>query len=128
MVIWTKETKLCWMYLTVAYFLTWRRLMSGMFSAKCHLKGHTCCSYCYFQLQVYLSIHGCKHVWLFRGHQALIFSWRRSLSYRNQSIDLQSKLMDWFLYDSDLRHERVTALKDRPILKQILKWIFHGID
>ena len=22
-------------------------------------------------------------------------------------IDLQSKLMDWFLYDKDLRHERV---------------------
>ena len=32
---------------------------------------------------------------------------RRSLSYRNQSIDLQSKSMDWFLQDRDLRHERV---------------------
>ena len=29
------------------------------------------------------------------------------LSYRNQSIDLQSKSMDWFLYDNSLRHERV---------------------
>ena len=30
----------------------------------------------------------------------LIFtlSWRMSLSYRNQSIDLQSKSVDWFLY------------------------------
>ena len=28
-------------------------------------------------------------------------------SYRNQSIDLQSKSMDWFLYDRDLRNERV---------------------
>ena len=28
-------------------------------------------------------------------------------SYRNQSIDLQSKSMDWFLYDNGLRHERV---------------------
>ena len=28
-------------------------------------------------------------------------------SYRNQSIDLQSKWMDWFLYDNGLRHERV---------------------
>ena len=37
----------------------------------------------------------------------LTFSWRRSLSYRNQSIDLQSKSMDWFLYDRDLRHEKV---------------------
>ena len=34
-------------------------------------------------------------------------SWRRSLSCRNQSIDLQSKSIDWFLYDRDLRHERV---------------------
>ena len=30
-----------------------------------------------------------------------------SLSYKNQSIDLQSKSMGWFLYDRDLRHERV---------------------
>ena len=30
-----------------------------------------------------------------------------SLSYRNQSIDLQSKSFDWFLYDNGLRHERV---------------------
>ena len=29
----------------------------------------------------------------------LTLSWRRPLSYRNQSIDLQSKSMDWFLYD-----------------------------
>ena len=38
---------------------------------------------------------------------ALTLSWRRPLSYRNQSIDLQSKSMDWFLYDNGLRHERV---------------------
>ena len=25
----------------------------------------------------------------------------------NQSIDLQNKSMDWFLYDKDLCHERV---------------------
>ena len=37
----------------------------------------------------------------------LTLSWRRSLSYKNQSIDLQRKSMDWFLYDRDLRHERV---------------------
>ena len=34
-------------------------------------------------------------------------SWRRSLSYRTQSIDLQNKSMDWFLYDRDLRHEKI---------------------
>ena len=32
----------------------------------------------------------------------LTLSWRRPLSYRNQS-----KSMDWFLYDNGLRHERV---------------------
>ena len=37
----------------------------------------------------------------------LIPSWWRSLLYRNQSIDLQRKSMDWFLYDRGLRHERV---------------------
>ena len=30
------------------------------------------------------------------------------LLYRNQSIDLQSKSMDWFLCDRNLSHESVT--------------------
>ena len=34
--------------------------------------------------------------------------WRRTpISYGNQSIVLQSKSMDWLLYDIGLRHERV---------------------
>ena len=37
----------------------------------------------------------------------LTLSWRRPISYRNQSIDLRSKSNDWFLYDNGLRHERV---------------------
>ena len=37
----------------------------------------------------------------------LTLSRRMPLSYRNQSIDLQSKSVDWFLYNNDLRHERV---------------------
>ena len=37
----------------------------------------------------------------------LTLSWWRSLTYRNQSIDLQSKSMDWFLYDRSFRHDRV---------------------
>ena len=41
---------------------------------------------------------------------SLTLSWRRSLWCRNQSIDLQSKSMDWFLYHRDLRHERVNIL------------------
>ena len=37
----------------------------------------------------------------------LTLSWRRSLLYRNYSIDLLSKLTDWFLYDRGYHHERV---------------------
>ena len=32
------------------------------------------------------------------------------LSYRIQSIDLQRKSMDWFLYDMDVRHESVKEM------------------
>ena len=38
---------------------------------------------------------------------SLTLSWRRSLSHRNQSIDLLSKLIDWFLQERNLLHERV---------------------
>ena len=33
-----------------------------------------------------------------------------AVSYRNQSIDLLLKSLDWFLYDNGLRHERVKTL------------------
>ena len=39
----------------------------------------------------------------------IILSWRRLLSYRNQSIDLLRKSMDWFLYDIGLCHERING-------------------
>ena len=42
---------------------------------------------------------------------SLTLSWRRQLSYRNQSIDLLGKSMDWSLYDTGLRHERVKSVK-----------------
>ena len=44
-----------------------------------------------------------------KSYLAVVFtlSWRRPLSYRNQSIDLLAKSMDWFLHDNGLRHERV---------------------
>ena len=41
------------------------------------------------------------------GALHLTLSWWRSLSYRNQSIDLLYKSADWFLHDRDLRHESV---------------------
>ena len=37
--------------------------------------------------------------------------------YRNQSIDLQRKSMDWFLYDRDLHHERVKAFLEGKIFE-----------
>ena len=47
------------------------------------------------------------HVFYFILNFFLSISWRSPLSYRNQSIDLQSNSMDWFLYDNGLRHEIV---------------------
>ena len=45
--------------------------------------------------------------WLRKVKFSLTHSWRRSLLFRNQSVDLLSKSMDWFLYDRDLHRERV---------------------
>ena len=62
----------------------------------------------------------------------LTLSWRRPLSYRNQSTDLQSKSMDWFLYDHGLCHERVktassfNTFKDN-VKKHYLTWIIHNV-
>ena len=39
-----------------------------------------------------------------------LFQWRRSLSYRNQTIDFENKSVDWFLYDRGIRHDRVHPL------------------
>ena len=50
----------------------------------------------------------------------LTLSWRRPLPYRNQSIDLLRKSMDWFLYDNDLRRERVKPLQWLPDEKRIM--------
>ena len=41
----------------------------------------------------------------------------RFLSYRNQSIDLQSKSTDWFLYDRNLHHEIVNKKEGLPFLQ-----------
>ena len=50
-------------------------------------------------------------------------SWWRSLSYRNQSIDLLCKSMDWFLYDRNLRLERVSEFK--WIRQLLFPWNYH---
>ena len=40
----------------------------------------------------------------------------RPLLYRNQATDLLWKSMDWFLYDNDLRHERVNILNQTTLI------------
>ena len=53
----------------------------------------------------------CIIVFTISNWDALILSFRRPLSYRNQSIALLCKLVvDRFLHDRDLRHERVSLL------------------
>ena len=49
----------------------------------------------------------------------LTLSRRGPLSYRNQSIDLLCKSMDWFLYDNGLRHERVKNIDEDKLLHKI---------
>ena len=59
--------------------------------------------------------------WHSSKEQILALSWRRPLSHRNQSINLQSKSVDWFLYDNGFRHERVNWLSTLMyLLKMIL--------
>ena len=85
-----------------------------------------CCLFC-FELRLYGSItYKLEQLWM-QKFQRLLFllkrsyicyyiicmtvpltlSRRRPLSYRNQSIDLLWKSMDWFLYDTGLRLESV---------------------
>ena len=48
---------------------------------------------------------------MFPFYDPLFISRWRSLSYRNQSTDFLCKSMDWFLYDRDLRQERVKNIR-----------------
>ena len=43
------------------------------------------------------------------NHSCLTLSWRRPLSCRNQSTDLQSKSMDWFLYENGFLHKELRS-------------------
>ena len=68
---------------------------------------------CYLK-NCYLKLSDCCQISL------LTLSRRRPLSYRNQSIDLRSKSMDWFVYDNGLHLERV---KIERILANLLSTI-----
>ena len=60
----------------------------------------------------YLFIYSFIFIRLFHPQAfTLTLSCRRPLLYRNQFIYLPWKSLDWFLYDEDLRHERVRELR-----------------
>ena len=62
----------------------------------------------YYAPRLYLKQHwNLEKIFSKKIDICLLLSWWRPLSYRNQSIDLRNKSMDWFLYDNGLRHERV---------------------
>ena len=48
---------------------------------------------------------------LLLSDSTLTFSWRQSLLYKNQPIDLLCKLIDCFLYDKGLHHEINQSIK-----------------
>ena len=82
---------------TLFIYLTWIRYVSILWATHgCMLVNEVMARCCYFA-RCFLCM------WKFT------LSWQRSRSYRNQSIDLQSKSRDWFLYHRDLRYERVNA-------------------
>ena len=58
---------------------------------------------------------------------SLTLTWWRFLWYRNQSIDWQRKLMDWFLYDRDLRHQRGNKVILLNLTNKI-KWLAPDIS
>ena len=53
----------------------------------------------------------------------LTLSRRRTIAYRNQSINLLCKSMDWFLYDIGLRRERVKWISLIVALKHLNAFI-----
>ena len=78
----------------------------------------TCCpvnlEYLRKKSQIKKSNYAQQHVrtdyWCMWMKSLLNLSWWRSLLYRIQSIDLQNKSMNLFLYNKNLCHERFNAL------------------
>ena len=59
-----------------------------------------------------------------KSKYVLTLWWWGPLSYRNQSIDLLCKSMDWFLDDNGPRHERVKLVFDY-IMFSLASWYLH---
>ena len=64
-------------------------------------------------LQIYYQLFYIIYKTVVTTFRDLIISWRRSLSWRNQSIDLHLKTVIWFLYVRDLCHERGKSIFPR---------------
>ena len=82
-----------------------------------------CLRWLLFSIVAYVS----KTIWLWSDTgsialKLLALSWRRPLSYRNESTDLLCKSMDWFLYDSGLRHEKVKEIFQSSLLFSRNHW------
>ena len=71
----------------------------------------------------YIYVNNRRHA-LSLDFDYLTVSWRRPLSYRNQSINLLRKSMDWFPYGNGLRHERVKLILNSKVWKNNRR-LFH---
>ena len=94
------NNRLCYQIFEIFFFLDHFWSLSKIFYLKIIILfvNQTKCSLIFLDLWISRKIDRCIISTL---------SWRMPLSYRNQSIDLPPKSIDWFLYDNGLRHERV---------------------
>ena len=78
------------------------------------------CTYILFKVFIRSNL-----LWLCSISQAfyLTLSWRSYLSYRNQSIGLLCKSMDWVLYDRDLLHERINEVPITFTIEILIMWV-----
>ena len=82
-----------------------------------------CLRWLLFSIVAYVS----KTIWFWSDTgsialKLLALLWRRPLSYRNQSTDLLWKSVNWFLYDSSFRHERVQEIFQTSLLFSRNHW------
>ena len=77
----------------------WKRFVNGM---------------CFNEMKIKRNMDSLRQITIKTNPLVICYSFNsfrteRSLSYGNLSTDLQSKSMDWFLYDRNLRHKGVKS-------------------
>ena len=81
-----------------------------------------------YQVKKRVCWSNCQKKWYYLIFNELVISLtlslQRLLSYRNQSIGLLCKSVDWFLYDRDFHHERVSVLMLFTVCNQPLAFHF----